>query len=178
MEIRVEPNPYTGAPRLLPIPPSPVWGKEGPRVHIICGGGSGGELLRILHLAGCRLSAGPLNRGDSDLALCEALGIAAVREKPFAPLSEHALAEAEEISGKADLIVIAAMPWGSGNLAVLHSALNCRNSGSPLLLVDPRQENDYTGGSAWSLIQKLQEADAILVATSREVLDKLKNSSR
>ncbi|MFO7982238.1 MAG: ATP-binding cassette domain-containing protein [Desulfuromonadales bacterium] len=178
VEIRVEPNPYTGAPRILPVPPSPAWGEEGPRVHIFCGGGSGGELLRILHLAGCRLSAGPLNRGDSDLALCEALGIPVVREKPFAPLSEHALAEAEEISVKADLVVIAAVPWGSGNLAVLHSALNCRNSGSPLLLVDPRQENDYTGGSAWSLIQKLQEADAILVATPREVLDKLKGSRR
>ena len=117
VEVRVEPNPYTGAPRVLPLA-RPAAGTEAPlRVHVLCGGGSGEEVLRRLHLAGCRLSAGPINLGDSDHLLAAALEIETVSEEPFSPLSPAALAAAAACCHDSDALVVAPILWGAGNLA-------------------------------------------------------------
>ena len=169
VEVKVEPNPYTGAPRVLPVAcPAPVGGAP-PRVHVVCGGGSGEEVLRRLHLAGCHLSAGPLNRGDSDQLLAAALGIEAILEEPFSPLSPQVLAEAGRLCRDVEALVVAPTLWGAGNLAGLDLAAAVLDEGRPVLLVDPRLERDFTGGAAWGRLQELLAAGAIFVADADEL---------
>jgi iron complex transport system ATP-binding protein len=116
----------------------------GQRVHVICGGGSGVEILRRLCLAGWRVSCGALNRGDSDAQAAAALGVEVVLEKPFSALSAEALAQAGRLAAGADVVVVAEVPFGPGNVQNLEVA---RRAGKPVW-VNTRQleARDFTPG--------------------------------
>lgn len=173
VEVRVEANPYTGAPRVLPVRRPRRWAGSAPRVHLMCGGGSGGELLRKLHAAGCRLSVGPLNRGDSDETLATALSVGAVSEEPFCPISPRALQEAGSLCADAEVLVVAPTAWGPGNVACLRLVRAALARRARVYLVDPRPERDFTGGRAWTELQALQGLGGRAVADAQEVLDDL-----
>jgi iron complex transport system ATP-binding protein len=170
VDVRVEKNPYSGAPRVYPVARQRAdWG-QGLSVHLLCGGGSGGDLLRRLYRSGARISVGPLNRGDSDLLLADALGLEAVREVPFSPISAGILNDALNLSRRADLLVVAPTVWGSGNLACLKLARAALQEGKPVLVVDPRAERDYTDGRAWQSLNSLLDQGARPCRDAAEVL--------
>lgn len=170
IEVGVERNPYTGAPRVCPLGRAAREAGPLPRVHLLCGGGSGAELLRRLHLAGAEVSVGPLNRGDSDLELAAALGLAAVREEAFCPITEPTLAAAREMCRQAGVLVVAPTVWGPGNLAVLGLARQAVAQRLPVLLVDPRPDRDFTGGRAWELLQAILSSGGQAVPDTEAVL--------
>ena len=95
VELKVADNPYTGTPQIIPLINRPTIRLDGLGIHLICGGGSGRVLLRRLHLANARLSAGPLNHGDSDEEIAGAIEIPVVREVAFHPFSAAVLEKAE-----------------------------------------------------------------------------------
>ncbi|MEI8314090.1 MAG: ABC transporter ATP-binding protein [Verrucomicrobiota bacterium] len=120
---------------LLVLPTRTGTAPTGKRVHVICGGGSGVEVLRRLCLAGWQVSCGALNQGDTDAQTAGAFGIATALEKPFSPLSDGVLAAAGKLAQAADVIVVCEVPFGSGNLKNLDLA---RQAGKPVL-VNTRQ---------------------------------------
>jgi iron complex transport system ATP-binding protein len=138
-------------------------------VHVVCGGGSGNELLRRLHLAGCELSAGPLNRGDSDEVLVRALELESVVEEAFCPISPSSLNAARTMVGKSEAVVVAPTAWGPGNVDCLALAEEALAGGTAVLLVDPRPERDFTGEQAWRRVQGL-EAQGARVAPDVDAL--------
>ena len=119
----------TGLLMILPTRTAPA--PTGKRVHVICGGGSGVEVLRRLCVAGWQVSCGPLNQGDTDAQTAGALGIATVLEKPFSPVSESVLKLAGQLAQEADVIVVCEVPFGSGNVRNLDLA---RQTGKLVLL--------------------------------------------
>ena len=127
---------------LMVLPTRTGTAPTGKRVHVICGGGSGVEVLRRLCLAGWQVSCGALNQGDTDAQTAAALGIATALEKPFSPLSDGVLAAAGQLAHAADVIVVCEVPFGSGNLKNLDLA---RQAGKPVL-VNTRQvaARDFT----------------------------------
>ncbi len=161
--IHVDPNPFSGAPRLTPVVRRPPRQPLDLRVHVVCGGGSGAALLRRLALAGARVSAGPLNRGDTDLALARVLGVDAVEEEPFCPVSPAALAVAAERAQQADVVVVGPVAWGQGNRPVLALAEAAVARAVPVFVVDPTAERDFTGGAAWADLQALERSGARVV---------------
>lgn len=177
VEVKVEANPYTGAPRIYPVGRRQVWAGAAPHVHLICGGGSGGTLLRRLQLAGCRLTTGPLNRGDSDQILAAALGLESVLEEPFRAMSTQVLRAAGELCRKADLLVVAPTFWGEGNLANLDLARDTLVSGGRVLLVAAAPEQDFCQGQAWQKIEALRQAGAAMAVDTDAVLDFLHQRS-
>jgi len=131
----------------------------GKRVHVICGGGSGVEVLRRLCLAGWQVSCGALNQGDTDAQTALALGVKTALEKPFSPLSTGVLATAGQLAQAADVIVVCEVPFGSGNVKNLDLA---RQAGKPVLL-NTRQvaARDFTPQrEVQALIQSLIERGA------------------
>jgi len=116
---------------LMILPTRTGTAPTGKRVHVICGGGSGVEVLRRLCLAGWQVSCGALNQGDTDAQTAGALGIATALEKPFSPLSDGVLAAAGQLAQAADVIVVCEVPFGSGNVKNLDVA---RQAGKPILL--------------------------------------------
>ena len=123
-------------------PARPVTVPTGGRVHVICGGGSGAEVLRRLCLAGWQVTCGALNEGDSDAHAAAALDLEVVLEKPFSPLSSEALRRAAELAGRAQVVVVCEVPFGAGNVKNLDVA---RQAGQPVW-VNTRQvaERDFT----------------------------------
>jgi iron complex transport system ATP-binding protein len=171
--IHTDRNPLTGAIRLTPMFRRAPGETLPLRVHVLCGGGSGAEILRRLYVLGTRISAGPLNQGDTDHRLATALGAAVTEERPFSPLGPAVLAEAGAQLAGCDAVVIAAAPWGPGNAAVLDLALEACGRGTPLVLVAPDRGNDFTGGNAWDQLQKLRALGAVTVDDAEGLLEVL-----
>ena len=115
------------------------------RIHLLAGGGSGAELLRLLLLTGHRASCGPLNMGDSDAQATKALDVVAAYEKPFSPLGAEALAAARQLSTAADVVVVTEVPFGPGNTALLTLAEEALARGVRVL-VNTRnlEQRDFT----------------------------------
>ncbi len=142
--IHVQPT-VSGSVAVVPAPRfserAPV---RGARIHVVCGGGSGGEILRRLTLGGYAVTCGALNEGDSDARVAGALGIGAALEKPFLPVGAAALEQARKLAKDAAALVVAAVPFGTGNVANLILADESLSAGKPVLILDGAESRDYT----------------------------------
>ncbi len=115
------------------------------RVHVICGGGSGEELLRRLALAGHIVTCGVVNERDTDAICAQALGMAVTLERPFSPISPAALERAAAQAAAAEALIVCDVPFGSGNAANLRLAEEARRAGRWVLLNTARLDaRDFT----------------------------------
>ncbi len=164
-------NPFASRPLFVPLRRPDVRRKRG-RVHLICGGGSGMAVMRLLYEAGFLVSVGVVNQFDSDEEMAERLGFAVVREKPFSPLSDEALREALVLAREADCIVIAPTFWGWGNVRNLDLALTLQREGKQVFIFsDALQENrDYTRGEAKEKLRALLAGGGVVVDHARALL--------
>ncbi|ACL68782.1 ABC transporter ATP-binding protein [Halothermothrix orenii] len=178
-EVKVLNNPISNKPYVVLIP-----GKEKkrqrikptqkPRVHLICGGGSGKELMNTLHQQGYRVSTGVLNQGDSDWEKAMELGIPVVEIPPFAPICEKSLKDNVALIRESDVIVVADTPFGYGNIDNLKAISGIKDK--PIIIVNSHniKEKDYTDGLAnkyWSEMEK--RANCYSVKNEDEVLSYL-----
>ena len=161
-------HPTTGRPVVLSLPDAPGADARtdavGPSVHVICGGGTGAPLLLALRRQGCRVSAGPLNAGDTDAEAAEMLDVPTVREAPFSSLSDAALADARGLALAADVVLVSDAPWGRGNVAALALAVAARKAGRQVVCLEPPGTpfgaRDFTDGEAGQLWDQLRTAGA------------------
>ncbi|MBN1675481.1 MAG: ABC transporter ATP-binding protein [Kiritimatiellae bacterium] len=144
----------------------------GPRVHVVAGGGSAGELIRRLNLYGFRISCGVLNQGDTDEQVASALGCPLALEKPFSPVGPESLAQAAELAAEAEAIVLSDVPFGSGNVANLEIAERAIEQGRPVLILGPDiAARDYTAeGEARRRVEALVKKGARLFESVAELL--------
>lgn len=158
-------NPVTGRPMLLTLDPI----RKGPRrpeatrVHVICGGGAGAGVLGALIRAGCQVTAGVLNRLDSDQLAAEALGIETVVEAPFSPIGGNAKAACALLIQRAQAVIITAVPFGKGNLANLELAADAQAAGKSIVLLGDLDfaYRDYSGGQASVILRKMLSNGAV-----------------
>jgi len=173
VEAKVENNPYTGTPCVYPLRRNNNQQQALPRIHLICGGDSGSELIRRLNLAAAEISVGPLNRGDSDQLLAAALELESITEKPFSPISVGSAQQARVCCQQADVVIVAPTVWGQGNLVCLDLAQELVNQKIPVLLIDPKAERDFTGGIAWEKLLAIKSSGGLVVADVSAALDLL-----
>ena len=152
-------NPVTGRPMLLTLHPvrDSANRPEAARIHVICGGGTGAGVLGVLVRAGFQVTAGVLNRMDSDQLAAEALGIETVVEAPFSPISADARTACAELLSQAQTILITPVPIGKGNLANLELAVEAQTAGKSIVLLGDRAfaRRDYAGGLATALLERM-----------------------
>lgn len=150
-------NPTTGRPFVLPLPP-PYEGEvsESGRVHVICGGGSGGPVISSLMRSGFLVTCGVVNVGDSDEELCRTMNLEHIAEAPFSPISPEREQANLKLAMASDAIVLTDFCIGPGNLANLRTALEAMRSGKPVFRVGvPAESSDYTGGEGKVLLDQL-----------------------
>ena len=143
-EVGVEKNSVTGAPIVQftrQLHKQPLLHA---RIHVVCGGGSGASLIRRLVFRGHQVTAGVLNRGDSDEAIVVGLGVTLATEQPFAPLGPQALTQNRLLMDAADAVVLAPTCWGAGNIANLEQILKVAHTGMRVFLVQSDEAVDYT----------------------------------
>lgn len=174
-DVQVGLNPITGKLQLLSLRPARERAErpDAPRVHVLCGGGSGVGLMGVLVRHGYRVTVGPLNRYDTDQIAAEALGLETVLEAPFAPLSRQACEEALALIAQAEVVFIAPVPFGYGNLAVLELALTAQSQGKCVVLLGDERfaARDFTGGKAEKLLQTLLQKGARLYSHVEQWLE-------
>ncbi len=175
-------HPASGRPLILTLPELPEDAPDQvhtPRIHVICGGGTGTGLLLALHSRGYEITAAGLNEGDTDAEAAEMLGIPFAREASFSSLSESAMHEAARLSESADVIMLTDVPFGPANLANLEAALALRLAGKPVLCLQvPGSDfamRDFTGGAAEELWQALLEAGAETLPSQNAMLELLES---
>ncbi|MEM2536920.1 MAG: ABC transporter ATP-binding protein [Candidatus Bathyarchaeia archaeon] len=182
VEVIVRRHPITNSLYIVPVSPLQET-KTSPknlRIHVICGGGTGTPLLKLLYRNGYYITAGVLNLLDSDYEECMLLKIPTVSEAPFSPITEENHEKNLRMIDQADIVILSNVCFGKGNIKNLEAALYAVEKGKKVAVVDetPIHQRDFTGGIAEKLYAMLKERGAIVVKNCYEIptiLEKLEN---
>jgi len=177
VEVLVRRNPITNLLYVIPfttLKPKKVGGR-GVKVHLICGGGSGTPLMRLLAEEGWEATAGVLNVLDTDHETAQMLGIPVVSEAPFSPITEEAYSRNFELIRNSDAVILTVFPVGFGNLKNLEAALEAAKKGVPTVLVldRPIHEVDFAEGSSSRYFEEILKAGAVSAGGFDEALQVL-----
>jgi len=148
----------------------------GKLVHVVGGGGLGSEIFRLLIEQGMKVSTGVINIGDSDWQEAQRLGITIVEAAPFCPVTLEQTRQNSRLMLQAEYIILAAIPFGPGNISNLQSVLEQAQAGRQVIVVNNMDisKRDYTGGIATELYNKLIACGAAVVENAGEAVRLIK----
>lgn len=167
----VRTNPVTQKPYIIPIIRENSPEKAEKTVHIICGGGSGSELMYSLHERGYLLSSGVLCVNDTDFETSTELEIPCITEAPFSPITGASLGQLSEQLEHSDAVVVCGMPVGPGNIGNIRILEGYTDR--CIIIFDPRppqDRTDFSGGEADRIFAHLESAGARNARSIPEVL--------
>ncbi|MBN1631449.1 MAG: ABC transporter ATP-binding protein [Thermoleophilia bacterium] len=159
---------------------TPVWSRapEGPQagrraVHVIAGGGAASALLDELVAHGFAPTVGIVSVFDSDYAAAERYELEMVSAPPFEPFPPEVVQEFDALAGEAEIIIVAPVFFGRGNLAPLRTALEACRAGKRVLVMTnpPIGERDLCDGEATCLVAGLLEAGALEVTSITQAVE-------
>ena len=158
VETFVESDPVTGRPQVSLLGPAGGYTsveEKGVVVHVICGAGSGRDVMHQLVSAGYTVTSGVLGLGDTDRDTAELLGVSFVPAPPFSQIDDPQHEQHLGLIEAADVVVLCDMAVGPNNLRNVEAA----RSADRLLLIDgpPFESLDYTGGVAAGLLREMAE---------------------
>lgn len=141
-------------------------------VHVVGGGGSGVLLFRNLLNLGWKVSTGVVNVGDSDWQEASRLGISIIEAPPFCNVGVNEVMRNIKMMQKAEFIIMAGIPFGTGNIQNLECVLEEAGKGRPVIVVDNIDigERDYTGGKAAELYSSLLNSGVRTVSSEWEAI--------
>jgi iron complex transport system ATP-binding protein len=170
----VKKDPITGSLYIIPISPKRTKTSINRKfhVHVICGAGTGTQILKTLVERGFIVTTGVLHVLDPDYETAMLLDIPVVSEAPFSPITEQNHKANLKMISEANAVVVASMPIGYGNLLNLKSALVALEHGIPTFIIDeePIAQRDFTGGEAQKLLLELRSRGAVFVKSQNELL--------
>jgi iron complex transport system ATP-binding protein len=140
----VSQHPVTGSTYVTALPAARE--RRAGRVHVVGGGGTAARQLYLLRAAGYTVTVGALNEGDTDTETARQLGLDVVTVDPAAPVDEAAYAAVSERVREADVVVVADVEVGRGNLPNLEAAAQAER----IVLVEDRpfEERNFAGEAA------------------------------
>jgi iron complex transport system ATP-binding protein len=175
VDVVVRKDPFTDAVYVMPRSSTIVAHRHGTRAHLLCGGGTGGPVMKSLLDNGFSVTVGVLNVLDSDFQNAEDLHITTVAEAPFAPIGESAHAENLKFIEDASSVIVTPFPVGPGNIKNLEAAKAAIISGKKVYLLPPEsdKEVDFVNGKALAIIKELIMSGAIQVSNIEDLMAKL-----
>lgn len=173
-EVVVAPHPLDGGPQVIPLYRRPArrTAEPGRRVHVVGGGGAAARLLEGLVRAGFEVTLGPVNTGDTDWSVARLHRLPLVELPPFTPVTAPATVQHRRQLAGAELVVIAGLYVGPGNLDNLRAAREAQADGRAVVLVDPApiRTRDFTGGQASRLWHDLAAGGAVVAENDGDAL--------
>lgn len=140
-------------------------------VHVIGGGGSAGQIMRLLHERTYTMTGGVFQQGDTDADVAAAFGIRAVIGQPFCSISQEQYQENREKIQTADITILCNLYFGQQNLANLEAAFA---AGKLIVIEDTAiEERDFTGGQAVELYHRLINRPQVTVLTSDQFAEQI-----
>lgn len=169
----VSDNAITGAPHITPVGElmSREYTKHDLKIHLICGGGAGARLMRLLAIEGYEVSAGVLNISDTDYELAKSLGMNIIEEAPFSHISDAAHQRNIEKIQEVDVVVLSRVPIGIGNLKNIIAAQMALKTGKKVLIFRDFTGMDYTDGKATGIFNSLIDGGAIMAKDESDILN-------
>lgn len=176
LDVVIRRDPVTRSISAVPKDTLSVPIADGPRVHVICGGGSGTDIFRQLIDAGYSLSAGVVNILDSDFENAKALHVPTITEIPFAQIGEESYGRNLGIMKDAEAVIVSDFPIGPGNIRNLEAALQAQKEGKRVLVVDPDSvgDRDFVGGRGKRMVEDLLHQGATAVRSKSEIIEILR----
>ena len=165
-------HPLNGKPIIL-LAERRIPSLRGVKVHVVCGGGTGGEVMAMLTAAGCQVTAGALNRGDSDFEAAQLLGVSVVEEQPFMPISREAFERTKEMIANAEVVVLTDVPFGWGNIVNLKAILEAAKGLVVVFNPETIAERDFVNGEASTLLQQIFATKQVVSVHSLSELQRL-----
>jgi iron complex transport system ATP-binding protein len=174
VDVVVKRHSITGSLYVTPI--SLKWTKASVNrrfhVHVICGAGTGTQILKTLVEKGFIVTAGVLHVLDTDYETAMLLDIPIVSEAPFSPITEQNYKANLKMISEANAIVVTSVPIGYGNLLNLEAAKFALERGIPTFVIEetPIIQRDFTGGKAQKLLSDLKSRGAVFIKSQYELL--------
>lgn len=180
IDVIVRRDPFSQAVYVLPHTAALAAAKHGRRVHVLCGGGTGGPVMKALSDHGYSVSAGALNVLDSDFQNAQDLHIPVAAESPFAPISEEVHRENMRLIDQSEAVVVTPFPVGPGNLRNLEAAMSALGSSKGVLILESEgsQRVDFVGGRADAMVGDLISRGAVRVSGIAELVRALSRGGR
>lgn len=158
-ETEVSVSPLTANLQIQPLtPPEMDFSNSPPRVHVVCGGGSGSPLLRRLYEEGVSFSTGILTEADPEHSIARSLGARVVESPPYSPIPDDSYRRNVSVAREAGTVAVCGMPVGTLNLLNLKCVLEVQETGVGVILAG--ELRDYAGGEASELVGELMRGGA------------------
>ncbi len=172
VEVSVRRDPFTHGIFVMPRSSRMPARKTGTRIHVLCGGGSGGPTMRRLIDSGYSLSTGVLNVLDSDYECASDLRIPVVAEVPFAQISDETNKENLERIDDASAVVVCRFPVGPGNFKNLEAAMYALGRRKKVFILSDTGSPsiDFIGGKADAYVRRLLDAGAVEAKGTDELI--------
>jgi len=165
-------HPLNGKPIIL-LAERRIPSLRGVKVHVVCGGGTGSEVMAMLTAAGCQVTAGALNRGDSDFDAAQLLGVSVIEEQPFMPISSEAFERTKEMITNAEVVILTDVPFGWGNIVNLKAILEGAKGLVVVFNPETIAERDFVNGEASALLQQIFATKQVVSVHSLAELQRL-----
>lgn len=153
MKLMIRENPLFHKPEIVPIRVmEEKQAKIRRHIHVICGANGAVRLLEELDARGYEVTAGVLNQGSEDWAVCQALDLKCVEIEPFTPVTEEKQQENLKMMKDADIVLVADVPFGKSNLMNLRGL---ENVSGKIYFHRNALSNDYTAGELVPILENL-----------------------
>ena len=148
--------------------------QNGKKVHLICGGGSGSEIMGRLYNSGYEITAGVLSAGDMDWKTARDLNIEYTESVPFAGISREAYEKNLNMAIEADTLIVTSVYFGKDNSLNGEMLLEPELRDKEILLTnfDSISERDFTPGKISRIYETLLAGGAHGF-TDKEILEAL-----
>ncbi len=152
------------------IVPKKTVSRNGVRVHVICGGGTGRDLIYMLNERGYTVSAGVLNALDSDWEAVVEIGGEVVSEAPFTEIGYEAHSKNLEIIERVDFVILTNLSIGRGNLKNLYAAKYASELGKLIVIEKtPFECRNFAGNDAERIYKEIVRR-AVVVGSERDAI--------
>lgn len=159
MKLLIRENSLLEKPEIVPIRVQSEDHTEKPlRIHMICGANKAVKLIEVLEDKGHKLSAGVLNKGSDDYDFCRYLGIPVIEEEAFCEVTEEKQKENLKMMKDADVILVADIPFGNGNI---HNLDGLEDLKGEIYMNCHILENDFTSGKLQERIKEIEKKKTI-----------------
>jgi iron complex transport system ATP-binding protein len=162
---------------------TPVWSRshegplegEGVKVHVIAGGGAASELVEELVMHGFTPSIGVVSVFDTDYVTAERYELEVVSAPPFQAFPAEAVDQMEALVRESDVLVVAPVFFGTGNMELLRVARRAAERQSPVIFLDAEsiERRDLTGTEAVTLVRESLAAGALSVSSVKEAVESI-----
>jgi iron complex transport system ATP-binding protein len=170
IDVVVEVSSYTNKPYIYAITRNEIK-KNNIKVHAICGGGSGNELISELHNAGFEVSAGVLSIGDYDWKIAKDLDLKVAEDIPFTQISDMVYQANKQLAIEADYIVLTDFYIGKSNIRNLEVLLEKELEDKPMFILGDESfsQRDFTEGAASEYYDKIKSRKASSIVSRNEL---------